>query len=604
VDNTLATTDPTDPGFSCHFSGAGTQGVGTVWYTFTAAATSAFLETNNSAVADTLLAVYDGSCGSLVEIACSEDEGDGLLSEVCVEGLSLGTTYFVQVASFSAGSQGSITLDIACPCPGLGVANDECVKAEEVPCNGSVALDNTLATTNPTDPGFSCHFSGAGTQGVGTVWYTFTAAGTTAFLETNNSAVSDTLLAVYDGSCGSLVEIACSEDEGDGLLSEVCVEGLSPGTTYYVQVASFSAGSQGFITLDITCPCPGLGVANDECVDAEEVPCNGSVTVDNTNATTDPTDPGFSCHFNGPGTQGVGTVWYTFTAEATSAFLETNNSAVSDTLLAVYAGSCGFLVEIACSEDEGDGLLSEVCVEGLAIGATYFVQVASFSAGSLGSITLDITCPPCDADLSGSGGVGFLDLTTLLEDWGPCCPDPTLFEINSFTSSTDGASVEDFTIASYAFGSTDYIDALDDGKPGGFNITVTSGPSDRVGWDFDLVLDYSSYDVGFFLNGTGPGVHRISLFGIEDGGAITDVTIKTSDGSSIGKITTDGNSIFWSATVEEVFAVIGGSRDLPITIQWASCDVCPADLNGDWSVGFADLQALLQAWGVCPTCAR
>jgi hypothetical protein len=64
------------------------------------------------------------------------------------------------------------------------------------------------------------------------------------------------LLAVYDGTCGSLVELACSEDEGDGLLSELCVDGLIVGNTYYVQTASFSASSQGEITVTTTCPSP------------------------------------------------------------------------------------------------------------------------------------------------------------------------------------------------------------------------------------------------------------------------------------------------------------------------------------------------------------
>ena len=32
---------------------------------------------------------------------------------------------------------------------------------------------------------------------------------------------------------------------------------------------------------------------------------------------------------------------------------------------------------------------------------------------------------------------------------------------------------------------------------------------------------------------------------------------------------------------------------------WGACPGCPADLDGDGSVGFADLTALLSAWGPC-----
>ena len=86
------------------------------------------------------------------------------------------------------------------------------------------------------------------------------AADTSAFLETNNSAVSDTLLAVYDGTCKTLTEIACSEDEGTGLLSKVCVQDLSPGQVHYAQVASSDVTSQGPITLDVICSCPSSGL--------------------------------------------------------------------------------------------------------------------------------------------------------------------------------------------------------------------------------------------------------------------------------------------------------------------------------------------------------
>jgi len=276
-----------------------------------------------------------------------------------------------------------------CEEPAASSTIDACQDPGAVDCNGSVTVDNTGFTTDPDDPAFSCHFAGPA-QGVGSAWFTFVATETSACLDTNDSAVSDTLLAVYDGTCGALVELACSEDEGNGLLSELCVDGLTVGETYYVQAASFSAASLGSITVTTTCLPPEPTF---DCQEPGAVDCNGSVTVDNTALTTDPGDPAFSCHFAGPA-QGVGSTWFTFVATETSACLDTNLSAVSDTLLAVYDGTCGSLVELACSEDEGVGLLSELCVGGLTVGNTYYVQAASFSAASLGSITVTTTCSP------------------------------------------------------------------------------------------------------------------------------------------------------------------------------------------------------------------
>jgi hypothetical protein len=272
-----------------------------------------------------------------------------------------------------------------CAEPTAGIPMDACEEHGTIDCNGSVTVDNSTFTTEPDDPAFSCRFGGQA-QGFGSTWFTFVATETSACLDTNDSAVSDTLLAVYDGTCGSLSELACSEDEGEGLLSELCVEGLTVGNTYYVQAASFSPSSQGSITVNTTC------LPSFDCEGPGTIDCNGSVTVDNSTFTTEPDDPAFSCHFGGPD-QGVGSTWFTFVATETSACLNTNDSAVSDTLLAVYDGTCGSLSELACSEDEGEGLLSELCVEGLTVGNTYYVQAASFSASSQGSITVNTTCP-------------------------------------------------------------------------------------------------------------------------------------------------------------------------------------------------------------------
>lgn len=143
-----------------------------------------------------------------------------------------------------------------CPLP----ANDDCANARLLSCNTRIALDNSLATTAAGDPNYSCRFGGPG-QGSGTLWFSFVAIDTTALISTCNSfpPVGDTTLAVYDASCPSSAnEIACSEDAGGpcGRLSEVCLSGLTIGQTYVIQVSSFDAANQGFITLEITCPCP------------------------------------------------------------------------------------------------------------------------------------------------------------------------------------------------------------------------------------------------------------------------------------------------------------------------------------------------------------
>ncbi len=134
--------------------------------------------------------------------------------------------------------------------------NDDCASATTIACGSSAVVNNLTATTDPGDPPFSCHFN-APDQGVGTVWYQFTATDTSAQIHTCDTTgqVHDTLLAVYDGSCGALTEIACSDDNC-GYLSYVCVTGLSIGNTYLIQVASYDDVNRGEIELRVDCPCP------------------------------------------------------------------------------------------------------------------------------------------------------------------------------------------------------------------------------------------------------------------------------------------------------------------------------------------------------------
>ena len=61
--------------------------------------------------------VHSGTPGALTEIACNDDDSNsGLLSAVCVDGLSIGQTYYIQAASFSADDTGEITVDVVRAC--------------------------------------------------------------------------------------------------------------------------------------------------------------------------------------------------------------------------------------------------------------------------------------------------------------------------------------------------------------------------------------------------------------------------------------------------------------------------------------------------------
>ncbi len=410
-----ATTDgPSHDLDGCQFDG---QTYNDIWYVYTATCDGVLtVSTCDDAAYDTDLVMYDGAdCGALNFLACSDDAAGcgGFTSEFSAP-VTMGNDYLIRVGGFSDVDSGTGNLTLTCQATGGG--NDECEDAIEIPCNGSASASNLTATDNPSDPAFSCRFGGAG-NGVGSIWFSFVATDTTAFITTNlSTGASDTLLGVYDGSCGSLTEIACSEDEGVGLLSEVCAIGLTPGNTYYIQVASFSDASRGDITVDITCPCEQgrccldggtmcvvnaelecaqlggiwdagldcvsdpcpLAPSNDDCEDAISLALPSTVTFDNSVGTD---DIGVPCGVaSGP----FKNVWYkvigtgnTITATTCSA-----NTAVTDTKISVFCGDCLELDCVAGNDDDCvdfEAFQSTVSFCSQA-GAEYYITVGNFSA--------------------------------------------------------------------------------------------------------------------------------------------------------------------------------------------------------------------------------
>jgi hypothetical protein len=120
--------------------------------------------------------------------------------------------------------------------------NDECATAVALPPNTPTAFDTTIATLSP-EP-WTCAGSTAPD-----LWYTYTpTAGTvSATVETCGSGY-DTALTVYDGTCGTLNQIACNDDFC--ALQSTIVFAVAPGTSYIVRVGGFgTASGTGTVTI-------------------------------------------------------------------------------------------------------------------------------------------------------------------------------------------------------------------------------------------------------------------------------------------------------------------------------------------------------------------
>jgi hypothetical protein len=135
-------------------------------------------------------------------------------------------------------------------------------------------------------------------------------------------------------------------------------------------------------------------IAQDDCATAVAAPGPVDPCLDTT-----PTGPLGGCTGGG----GVDDVWLTFVAPATSTRVRTDiGSAGTDSNFLVYSssdGTCaGVLTVVGCTEDiSGSNFLSNTCVGGLTVGATYFVRLGDWADGA---------CGPYVVTISGEGTCG------------------------------------------------------------------------------------------------------------------------------------------------------------------------------------------------------
>ncbi|MFT6638129.1 MAG: hypothetical protein ACJAYP_000698 [Flavobacterium sp.] len=168
-------------------------------------------------------------------------------------GLTQTTTYYLHVRTVCAGPTYSTWSTVSFTTLATPPANDDCLAAQ-VLTPGGVFADNEVVGTNvgatnsgETAPGCAS-FSG------GDVWYQVTVpASGNITIETNNngSTMTDTGMAVYSGSCGSLVLVECDDDDSlDGNFSLIALTGRTPSEVLYVSVWEY--GNNTFDTFKVS----------------------------------------------------------------------------------------------------------------------------------------------------------------------------------------------------------------------------------------------------------------------------------------------------------------------------------------------------------------
>ena len=230
------------------------------FYTFTAPPSGSLVYTGVTGN-DGEIAIYDGGCPGIgTEVFCVNNIDAG--QSAVIAGLTGGTVYTMQfwVDDFNVNFV-EFCLEEAAPAP----PQDLCSGAIELPvtsgaCGGPLTFDNTSNSDSGDGTPSCAAFGGADS------WFfiTIPASGNISVETSDAGGFTDSGMSLWSGACGTLTEIDCDDDGGDGLFSLIELTGQTPGDIIYVQVWEFGGNAFGDFGICAFDPNPILacGLAN------------------------------------------------------------------------------------------------------------------------------------------------------------------------------------------------------------------------------------------------------------------------------------------------------------------------------------------------------
>ncbi|MBO0357047.1 fibronectin type III domain-containing protein [Hymenobacter sp. BT186] len=333
-----------------------------VWYSFTVPANGSItVQTDSvggSAITDTGLALYSGTCGNLTLITCDDDSSpNGNFSSITLTGRTAGEVLYARVWEFGGDAFGRFKI---CASYNPPAANDDCANSVLLTTGATcTATNGTLLGATQSLPASTCGTSTSPTSATD-VWFRFVATASGQTISVNSSFTP--VIELRSGTCASSASVSCVAG------TQLAVSGLTVGTTYFVRVynSTNTAPTTPTFTICVTNP-----PANDDC--ANSVLLTSGATCTPTNGTilgATQSLPAGTCGTGTPPTT-AGDVWYRFVATASGQIIQTTASFT--TAIEVRSGTCATSASVAC------GTGTRLAVSGLTVGSTYFVRIYNSS---------------------------------------------------------------------------------------------------------------------------------------------------------------------------------------------------------------------------------
>jgi hypothetical protein len=382
-----------------------------VWFRYSASTSGDTTISLCGSAFDTKMYIYPGTSnptnGTATPVACNDDDplcptGDARQSRITFNATS-GQSYLVRVGGKN-GATGGGTVQVTTPPTGPQIpVNNDCAGASWVGDGVAVSGSLQLATNDGTA---TCGSSATSPD----VWFKYKPQVNGVVRFDSCGSNFDSNIAVFNGACGTLAQMACNDDAQTGACagtgqSLAAINGTA-GTTYLVRLSSYN-GQRGNFTFRAT---GGGGVvppSNDEC--SGRLALSAGSTAFTTIAASDSAPAACSG-------QPVGRdVWYNVNVDAgqLSRVVISTTGSTFDSRLALYSGAgCSNLESrfLSC----GDGSGNNASVQALfSTNSNFTLRVGGNNASGTGSLNVVVTCP---LDMDNGSGNGVADQAVTIDD--------------------------------------------------------------------------------------------------------------------------------------------------------------------------------------------